>query len=92
MFNNIYFTPHRNDMNWRSYIHSDPDVLLGKPVVRGTRLSIDFILGLFAEGWSQEQVLESYPRLSAEALRAVFSFSAECMREESLYILMPEAA
>lgn len=79
-------------MNWREHIHSDPDILLGKPVVRGTRLSIDFILNLFAEGWTQTQVLENYPRLTPEALRAVFAFSAECMSEESLYALAPEVA
>jgi uncharacterized protein (DUF433 family) len=64
-------------MNWREYIHSDPEILLGKPVVRGTRLSVDFVLSLFAAGWSHEQVFESYPRLTPEALRAVFAFSAE---------------
>jgi uncharacterized protein (DUF433 family) len=64
-------------MNWRDHIHSDPAVLAGKPVVRGTRLAADFILGLFASGWTQEQVLESYPQLTPEALRAVFAFAAE---------------
>ena len=72
-------------MDWRRYIHSDPEILLGKPVVRGTRLSVDFILGLFAAGWTEEQVLENYPSLTPEALRAVFAFAAECMREEAMY-------
>lgn len=52
-------------MNWKTYIHSDSKILLGKPVVRGTRLSVEFILGLFSQGWAQQQVLESYPTLSA---------------------------
>jgi uncharacterized protein (DUF433 family) len=60
-------------MSWQDYIHSDPEVLLGKPVVKGTRLSVEFLLGLFAAGWTQEQVLENYPSLTLEALRAVFS-------------------
>jgi len=72
-------------MDWRRYIHSDPEILLGKPVVRGTRLSVDLILGLFAAGWTEEQVLENYPSLTPEALRAVFAFAAECMREEAMY-------
>ena len=72
-------------MSWQNYIHSDPEVLLGKPVVKGTRLSVEFLLGLFAAGWTQEQVLENYPSLTLEALRAVFAFTAETMREESLY-------
>lgn len=68
-------------MDWRGYIHSDPEVLLGKPVVKGTRLAVDFILRLFAAGWTESQVLENYPTLSPEALRAVFAFAAECNSE-----------
>ncbi|MBD1932272.1 MULTISPECIES: DUF433 domain-containing protein [Cyanophyceae] len=74
-------------MGWREYIHSDSKILLGKPVVKGTRLSVEFLLGLFSVGWTQQQVLENYPSLTPESLRAVFPFAAECMREESLYIL-----
>lgn len=47
-------------MAWQDFIASDPLVLGGKPVVRGTRLSVDFLLGLFAAGWTQEEVLASY--------------------------------
>ena len=72
-------------MNWRDYIQSDSGILQGKPVVKGTRLAVDFILSLYATGWTQRQILESYPTLSPEALRAVFAFSAECMREEAIY-------
>ena len=61
-------------MNWREYIHSDPKILVGKPVVKGTRLSVEFLLGLFAVGWTEQQVLENYPSLTSEALRAVFAF------------------
>ncbi len=42
-------------MDWRKYIHSNPNILLGKPVVKGTRLSVEFILGLFAAGWTEIQ-------------------------------------
>ncbi len=72
-------------MNWREHIHSDPAILTGKPVVRGTRLAADFLLELFASGWTQEQVLESYPQLTPEALRSVFAFAAEAMHDESFY-------
>ncbi|MCL1468431.1 DUF433 domain-containing protein [Argonema galeatum] len=58
-------------MDWGEYIHSDPKILVGKPVVKGTRLSIEFLLGLFAVGWTEQQVLENYPSLTPEALRAV---------------------
>ena len=73
------------EIEWKNYIHSDPDILVGKPVVKGTRLSVEFILGLFAAGWTEQQVLENYPTLTKESLRAVFAFVTDCMREESLY-------
>jgi len=72
-------------MDWKTYIHSDPKTLLVKPVVKGTRLSVEFILGLFAEGWTEQQVLESYPTLSAIALQAVFACTAACLKEDVFY-------
>lgn len=69
-------------MNWQTYIHSSPEVLVGKPVVKGTRLSVDFILGLFGAGWTAEQVLESYPRLTPESLQVVFSYAADVQLPE----------
>lgn len=73
-------------MDWKLYIHSDPNILLGKPVVKGTRLSVEFILGLFAEGWTEKQILENYPTLNAIALQAIFAFAAECLKEDVFYI------
>lgn len=76
--------------DWKNYIHSDPSVLVGKPVVRGTRMSVEFILNLYAVGWSEQQILESYPTLTPKALRAVFAFSAECLHDQTFYS-MPTA-
>lgn len=73
--------------DWRLHIHSDPTVLNGKPVLRDTRLAVDFILDLLAAGWSEAQLLDNYPGISAEGLRAVYAFAAECLREEALYSL-----
>ena len=80
-------------MDWKTYIHSDPKILLGKPVIKGTRLSVEFILGLFSEGWTEQQVLENYPTLntrwrslsSGESIQAVFAFAAECIKEDVYY-------
>lgn len=60
-------------MNWETYIHSDPNILVGKPVIKGTRLSVEFILGLFSTGWTEQQILENYPTLTTESLRAIFT-------------------
>lgn len=79
-------------MNWHEYIHTDPKILRGKPVVKGTRLSVEFILRLFAVGWSEQQVLENYPTLTVEALHAVFAYAAACMRDETLHAIPLEPA
>jgi len=78
-------------IEWGNFIHSDPNVLLGKLVVKGTRLAVEFILGLYAEGWTEDQILENYPTLTKESLVAVFAYTHECMREEFLYPLAAEA-
>ena len=79
-------------MDWSAHIAADPAVLAGKPVVRGTRLGVDFLLGLLAAGWTPEQVLASYPQVTAEALRAVFAFAAEVAHEAALVPGPPGAA
>lgn len=53
------------------WITSNPEILNGKPVIRGTRLAVNFLLGLLEQGWSESQILESYPHLSLQALQAV---------------------
>lgn len=78
-------------MSWQNYIHSDSSILVGKPVVKGTRLSVEFILGLFAESWTEAQILESYPTLSRDALKAVFAFATECVKDEVIYAIAPIA-
>ena len=70
-------------MDWSLYIHSDPEILLGKPVLKGTRLSVDFILRLFARGWTEQQVLENYPTITLEALWAVFAYAAEVIQADA---------
>jgi uncharacterized protein (DUF433 family) len=52
-------------MNWQEYITADPDVLVGKPVIRGTRLAVEFILGLLAQGWPEQDITRNY-RLTVE--------------------------
>ena len=69
----------------------DPEILGGKPIVRGTRLAVEFILGLFAAGWTQDQVLETYPALTPERLRAVFAYAAEALGEGNQDPIRPDA-
>ncbi len=72
-------------MVWRKRIVTDPKVLVGKPIVKGTRLSVEFLLGLIAQGWSEERILANYPQLTASDLRACLAFAAEVIKEERVY-------
>ena len=74
-------------MNWETYIHSDPNILVGKPVIKGTRLSVEFILGLLSVGWTEQQLLENYPTLTPESIRATFAFASESIRDMTLYAI-----
>ncbi|MEO8852579.1 MAG: DUF433 domain-containing protein [Ginsengibacter sp.] len=69
-------------MNWEDHIISDPEVLLGKPTLKGTRISVELILELFSKGWTEQQILESYPSLSIDSLRSVFTYLKECIQQE----------
>lgn len=69
-------------MEWRNRIGSDPEVLVGKPVIRGTRISVELIVGWLANGWSYEQILASYPQLVRDDILAALAFAEEMMREE----------
>jgi uncharacterized protein (DUF433 family) len=55
---------------WENRIIVDPKILVGKPVIKGTRLAVDLILGLLAQGWSREEILRNYPGLAAEDIQA----------------------
>ncbi|MBI5380081.1 MAG: DUF433 domain-containing protein [Nitrospirae bacterium] len=76
-------------MNWRDYIVSDPDVLGGKPILKGTRLSVEFVLDLLAAGWDRAAIKENYPNLTEDRILAVLAYAAETFREERFYLLPP---
>ncbi|MFM7135523.1 MAG: DUF433 domain-containing protein [Planctomycetota bacterium] len=66
-------------------IQADPDVMLGKPVVRGTRITVETILRKLSCGESSEQILESHPRLTREAVLAALDDAAEAMGHETVH-------
>ncbi len=68
-------------MNWQDHIVADKEVLLGKPTIKGTRLSIEHLVGLLAQGWTEQQILDNYPRLTKEDLKAVFAYLHDCMQD-----------
>jgi uncharacterized protein (DUF433 family) len=74
-------------MDWRERIVCNPDILVGKPCVKGTRLSVELLLGWLAQGWTHEQLIEAYPQLAREDILAALAFASEKMREESYSLL-----
>jgi uncharacterized protein (DUF433 family) len=63
----------------------DSKILTGKPVIRGTRVSVEFVVELLAAGWSHAQVLASYPHLTEDDIRACLAYASELLRDEKVY-------
>lgn len=78
-------------MTWTDHIHADPAPLGGKPVIAGTRLAVDLVLGLLAEGWTAQEIRADYPQVTDEALRAVFAYAAQALHDQTLLALRPSA-
>ena len=72
-------------MEWRDYITADPAVLVGKPIIRGSRLAVEFILELIAEGWSEADMLRNYPGLTREQILACVGYARERLSEEKVF-------
>lgn len=67
----------------------DPAILTGKPVIRGTRLSVEFVIGLMADGWSEADILANYPGLKSEDIIACLAYAREVLQSEKVF---PSAA
>lgn len=72
-------------MSEDSRIVADPKVLVGKPVVRGTRLSVEFVIGLLAEGWSRKEILDEYPSLTDDDITACLNYAREILSSERVF-------
>ncbi len=66
-------------MNWEDRIEINPRVLAGKPVIRGTRLAVEFIIELLANGWTEQQIQENYPNITTDDIRACLHYAAELL-------------
>ena len=72
-------------MHWQDRIVMDPDILLGKPVVKGTRLAVEFIINLMAQGWSESGILRNYPELAHEDAKACLAYASAALQAEKVY-------
>lgn len=59
---------------WEDRIVVDPEVVRGKPVIAGTRITVEFVVGLLAQGWAEKDILESYPHLKREDIQACLTY------------------
>ena len=73
-------------MNWQDRIVVDPGVLAGKPIVKGTRLAVEFIIDLLAQGWDEEEILSNYPGLTREDIQACLAYAGMVLKTEKVYI------
>ena len=72
-------------MNWQDRIVIDPAILVGKPVVKGIRLAVEFLVGLLAQGWSEKDILDNYPGLTREDILACLAYAEESLRSHKDY-------
>ena len=74
-------------MDWKNRIVLDPGILTGKPVVKGTRLSVEFVVDLLAQGWTEEEILRNYPQMTREDIYACLGYASAVLRAEKVYPL-----
>ncbi len=74
-------------MDWQDRISVDPKMLVGKPVIKGTRIAAEFLVELMANGWSREQILLNYPHLTGDDVQAALYYAAETLKQVHAYPL-----
>ena len=72
-------------MDWRERIEINPEILVGKPVIKGTRLSVEFIIMRLAQGRSHDDLLQSHPGLRRDDIYACLAYASELLESERVY-------
>lgn len=79
-------------MDWRNRIAVDPEVLVGKPVIKGTRLAVEFVIDLLAQGWTEVDILRNYPGVTRQDIQACLAYASTMLKAEKVYpFAVPEA-
>ena len=84
---NVGAVTRSDEVKWQERIILDPHVLAGKPIVKGTRVSVEFVIDLLGRGWSTAQVLDEYDHLTAEDVQACLAYAGEVLKSERVYPL-----
>ncbi|MGL5080659.1 MAG: DUF433 domain-containing protein [Microcoleaceae cyanobacterium] len=74
-------------MDQQTRIILNPDILVGKPIIRGTRLAVEFIIDLLAQGWSTDEILRNYPGISLKDIQACLSYASAMLKAEKVYAI-----
>lgn len=74
-------------MNWHDRITVDPNVLVGKPIIKGTRISVEFVVDLLGRGWTTDQILGEYDHLTPADLQACLAYASDVLKSERVYLL-----
>jgi uncharacterized protein (DUF433 family) len=76
----------RVPMNWQERITADPQVLVGKPIIRGTRIAVEFVVDLLGQGWTSEQILNEFDHLTGDDIQACLAYASDVLKSERLYL------
>ena len=76
-------------MTYQDRIVIDPEVLVGKPIIKGTRLAVEFIVDLLAQGWKEQELLDNYPGLIHEDIQTCLVYTSQVLHAEKIYPLNP---
>jgi uncharacterized protein (DUF433 family) len=79
-------------MNWKEHIDRNPAVIGGKPKIKDTRIGVELILERLGDGWTVEQLVEAYPRVTAEQIQACQSYAAEMLASDEVLDIPHSAA
>jgi len=72
-------------MSWQDRIVIDPKILTGKPTIKGSRLAVEFIVGLLAQGWTEAEIVKNYPGLTRQDILACLSYASEVLKSERVF-------
>ena len=73
--------------NWNERITMDPKILAGKPVIKGTRLAVEFVVELLAQGWAESEIMRNYPGVTHEDIAACLMYASNMLKAEKVYPL-----
>ena len=74
-------------MSWQERITINPDVLVGKPVIKGTRISVEFVIDLLGCGWTWERILQEYNHSTSDDIQACLAYASDVLRSERVYLV-----